>query len=220
MSNPARRPGWRPRDHSQPSENKERCSRDRGRYNFDHGHGALTGKCNGPSSKSLTPPTRAVCLLLIGGNALILLGYIRNTIDVDLLVEADRRTAWLDLMRDIGYRLFHGTGAFAQFEPGTAGEPAVDLMFVDAATWGKMRADARLSEAASRTVFTPRAEHLVALKLHAASSPTRGKPETDWEDIRQIMRICDLSAKEPEFRALVLRYGGQKALDRIESFPR
>jgi len=163
---------------------------------------------------------RGLSCLLIGGNALILLGYIRNTIDVDLLVEADRRTAWLDLMRDIGYRLFHGTGAFAQFEPGTAGEPAVDLMFVDAGTWEKMRAGARSGEAASRTVLTPRPEHLVALKLHAASSPTRGKPETDWEDIRQIMRICDLSAKEPEFRALVLRYGGQKALDRIESFPR
>jgi hypothetical protein len=161
---------------------------------------------------------RGLPCLLIGGNALILLGYIRNTLDLDLLVEADRRSAWLDLMRDLDYRLFHGAGAFAQFEPGTVDRPAVDLMFVDAGTWEKLRAGARSGEAASRTVFTPRPEHLVALKLHAASSPTRSKPEADWEDIRQIMRICGLSAQEPEFRALIVRYGGQQALERIESF--
>ena len=31
---------------------------------------------------------RSLPFLIIGGNALILLGYIRNTIDIDLLVEA------------------------------------------------------------------------------------------------------------------------------------
>jgi len=163
---------------------------------------------------------RGLRCLLIGGNALILLGYIRSTIDIDLLVEADRRAAWLDLMSELGYRLFCGSGAFAQFEPGTAGEPAVDLMFVDAGTWVEMREGARSGEAASRTVFMPGPEYLIALKLHAVSSETRSRPEIDWEDIRQIMRICDLNAQEPEFRAMVIRYGGQKALNRIESFPR
>src|SRR5687767_3009898 len=161
---------------------------------------------------------RGLSCLLIGGNALILLGYIRNTVDLDLLVEADRRSVWLDLMRDLGYRLFHGAGAFAQFESGAAGEPAVDLMFVDGGTWEKLWAGARSGEAASRKVFTPRPEHLVALKLHAASSPTRSKPESDWEDIRQIIRICKLNVEEPEFRAMIFRYGGEKAIARIESF--
>jgi hypothetical protein len=161
---------------------------------------------------------RGLACLLIGGNALILLGYIRNTLDLDLLVESDRRSAWLDLMRELGYRLIHGSGAFAQFEAGTKGEPPVDLMFADGATWEKLWAGARPGEAASRTVLTPRPEHLVALKLHAASSPTRSKPESDWEDVRQIIAICGLNADEQEFRAMILRYGGNEALKRIESF--
>ena len=161
---------------------------------------------------------RGLPCLLIGGNALILLGYIRNTIDLDLLVEAGRRSEWLDLMRSLGYRLFHGTGAFAQFEAGVEGEAPVDLMFVDGGTWEKMWAQARSGEAASRTVFTPRPEHLIALKLHAAASPTRDKAESDWEDIRQIIRVCELNVEEPEFRAMILRYGGQKALERVDSF--
>ena len=33
----------------------------------------------------------------------------------------------------------------------------------------------------------PRPEHLVALKLHAASSPKRSKPEVDWEDIARLL---------------------------------
>ena len=161
---------------------------------------------------------RGLRCLLIGGNALILLGYIRNTIDVDLLVESEKRSAWLDVMRELGYGLFHGTSVFAQFGAGVNNEPPVDLMFVDGTTWQKMWAGARQGSAGLFTVWMPMPEHMVALKLHAANSPSRGKPDSDWEDIRQVMRICHLSLEEPEFRAMVLRYGGQKAIERIESF--
>ncbi len=162
---------------------------------------------------------RGLRCLVIGGNALILLGYVRNTLDLDLLVEAERRSGWLDLMRELGYQIFHGVGAFAQFEMHSVeNEPPVDLMFVNAETWQKMWPVARCLEGPSRAIFTPRPEHLVALKLHAAASPSRSKPESDWEDIRQIVRICALNPADPEFRATILRYGGESALERIESF--
>jgi len=156
--------------------------------------------------------------LLIGGNAVVLLGFPRMTIDIDLLVPSAKRSLWLDLMRELGFRLLHGTEAFAQFEPGSSEMVPVDLMFVDASTWEKLDAEARQEIVAENHVRVPRIEHLIALKLHAASSPTRSKPETDWEDIRQIIRICGLNPEEPEFRTMILRYGGQKALNRIESF--
>jgi hypothetical protein len=40
----------------------------------------------------------------------------------------------------------------------------------------------------------------------------------DWEDIRQIIRICGVNSANPAFREMVLRYGGEKALRRIDSF--
>ena len=167
-----------------------------------------------------TSEARNLPFLLIGGNAIILLGYIRNTIDIDFLVQSEKRSQWLDLMRDLGFRFLHGTGAFAQFEPAESGEPGVDLMFVNAATWEKLSESSITGHAAGREVRIPRPEHLVALKLHAASSPTRSKPEVDWEDIRQIVRICGLNIADPEFRQIILRYGGENAVLRIESFRR
>ena len=39
-----------------------------------------------------------------------------------------------------------------------------------------------LGHAAGHEVRMPKPEQLVALKLHAASSPTRSKPEVDWSE--------------------------------------
>lgn len=163
---------------------------------------------------------RGLPSLLIGGNAMIILGYARNTIDLDLLLPEQDRSRWLDLLREFGYRLFHGSSAFAQFEPPQADGVPVDLMFVETETWKKLIAGARETSIGDERVLVPRPEYLVALKLHAASSATRAKPEVDWEDIRQIVRIGGLDPAQPSFRELILRYGGQDGLRRIEQFSR
>lgn len=163
---------------------------------------------------------RGLPCLLIGANAIIRLGYIRNTVDLDLLVPEESRSRWLDLMRELGYRLYHGASAFAQFEPADPSGAPLDLMFVERETWEKLSDGATQTDLAGQPVLVPRPEYLVALKLHAAASPTRGKPELDWEDIRQIVRICGLHPADESFRALILRYGGEDALARIERFAR
>jgi aryl-alcohol dehydrogenase-like predicted oxidoreductase len=161
---------------------------------------------------------RRLPCLLIGAHAVVTLGYIRNTADLDLLVPEQYRSQWLDLLRELGYRLFHGVSAFAQFEaPDETGVP-IDLMFVDQATWKKLAEGAIETDLSGVPALVPRPEYLVALKLHAAVSPTRSKPEMDWEDIRQIVRICRLNPKDESFRALILRYGGDDGLARIETF--
>lgn len=161
---------------------------------------------------------RGLPSLLIGGNAIILLGYIRNTVDLDLLLPEGSRSRWLDLMRELGYRFFHGVEAFAQFEPRDEADAPVDLMFVEQATWEKLIEGAMEMELAGERVRLPRPEYLVALKLHAAASPTRSKSEVDWEDIRQIVRLCALDPEEEPFRSLILRYGDEQALSRIKGF--
>jgi hypothetical protein len=156
--------------------------------------------------------------LLIGGNAVILLGFPRMTIDIDLLVPAEKRSQWLDLMRELGFRLLHGTEAFAQFQPGLEGMAPVDFMFVDAPTWKSLESEARKETIAGQSVRIPRVEHLIALKLHAASSPARAAREQDWEDIRQMVRTWHLDPTEPYFRDLILRHGGPDAMNRIHRY--
>lgn len=159
---------------------------------------------------------RNLPFLLIGGHAVILTGFARNTVDIDLLIPTVHRSAWLDLMRELGFRFFHGTEAFAQFEGD--GLAPVDLMFVEQATWEKLSESPVCKVLADQEVQLPRPEHLVAMKLHAASSPTRSKPEADWEDIRQLVLINHLEISDPAFHDLVLRYGGEPAVRRISSF--
>ena len=163
---------------------------------------------------------RKLPCLLIGAHAVLTLGYIRNTVDLDLLVSEENRSPWLDLLRELGYRFFHGVAAFAQFEPPDETGVPVDLMFVDDATWQKLAQGAIEADLGGARALVPRPEYLVALKLHAAVSRTRSKPEIDWEDIRQIVRICALDPSDESFRALILRYGGENALARIDKFVR
>jgi hypothetical protein len=127
----------------------------------------------------------------------------------------EKRSQWLDLMRELGFRLVHGMESFAQFAPGNEELAPVDLMFVDSATWKILDTDAREESIAGHPVRVPRAEHLIALKLHASASPSRDTREQDWEDIRQIVRAWHLDPAEPYFRGLILRYGGEEALNRI-----
>jgi hypothetical protein len=161
---------------------------------------------------------RGLPSLLIGGNAVILFGYIRSTVDLDLLVPESSRSQWLDLFRDLGYRFFHGVSAFAQFEPPERRGTPVDLMFVDDATWGKLQIDSVQKSLAGQPVNLPRPDYLVALKLHAATSATRRHRERDWEDIYQLIRICRLNPDDDSFRTLILRYGGEDALRKIKEF--
>jgi hypothetical protein len=162
--------------------------------------------------------SRNLPFLLIGGNAVILFGFARSTIDIDLLVPTRRRSAWLDLMRELGFGFYHGTGAFAQFEPEDKTFASVDLMFVDDHTWNILSQAPVTKSLAGHDVGLPRPEHLVALKLHAARGADRSRPEADWEDIRQLVRICGLNLDNDEFRDIVRRYGGEEAIHRIGLF--
>ncbi|TSA30879.1 MAG: hypothetical protein D4R65_12315 [Verrucomicrobiaceae bacterium] len=154
---------------------------------------------------------RRLNFLLIGGHAVSKLGHSRMTLDVDFLVRSGQRREWESMMGSFGYTCYSEGNAFAQFS-GKIGWPRVDLMILDDSTFGKLSAEALGSDA----VKTPSARHMVALKLHAACSPDRSKPEQDWEDIRQLVMLHHLDPSDRAFRDIILRYGGKESLARIQ----
>ncbi len=91
-------------------------------------------------------------------------------------------------------------------------------MYVDPKTWETIRLKAVQNELETFSILVPAPEHIVALKLHAAKSPTRSKPETDWEEIRQILEVHALDIEDENFKALVLKHGGEESLKRIATF--
>jgi len=57
---------------------------------------------------------------------------------------------------------------------------------------------------------------MVALKLHAVSSPQRSDPLKDWSDIFQLVKRHHLDPNQGPFAGLVKRYGGEAALERLK----
>jgi hypothetical protein len=155
---------------------------------------------------------RDMDFLLIGGQAIGVLGHLRLTMDIDFLVLASKKSGWEELLGTYGYRCFSEGKGFAQFE-GKPGWPRVDLMLVDNATFAKLRADA----VETKGKLTPSPQHMVALKLHAARSRERDpdKSNQDWIDIRKLIELHRLDPSDEAFASLILRYGGQEALERI-----
>jgi hypothetical protein len=155
---------------------------------------------------------RDIDFLLIGGQAIGILGHLRQTMDIDFLVLASSRPGWEELLGVYGYHCFSEGKAFAQFE-GKTGWPRIDLMLVDDATFAKLRADA----VETNGKRTPSPRHMVALKLHATRGADRhpDKSNQDWIDIRKLIELHKLDPNEEIFAALIRRYGGEEGLERV-----
>lgn len=153
--------------------------------------------------------------LIIGGHAVAHHGYARMTLDVDFLVRSAQREDWQRLLEKFHYVPHTESNAFMQCSNTTLGWPAVDLMFVHEETWKKLRAASVPKPHRNIEVRVPCVPHLIALKLHAATSPTRSSPAKDWNDIEELVRRHRLNPDDGDFSALVIRYGGEDALARL-----
>jgi len=156
--------------------------------------------------------------LVVGGHAVILHGIPRFTRDLDLLIPENSIESWLTLLGKLGYQSYHRSEAFVQLEASAQGAlPPVDLMIVDSTTWSKLlEKSLEQNSGAGGVLPVPHPWHLIAMKLQAASAPTRRGSAVDWSDILQLILSCSINIADPEFRAIVLKYGGDSALQRID----
>ena len=156
--------------------------------------------------------------LLVGGQAVILYQIPRFTRDIDFVIPEEATDRWLSFLERLQYRVYHRTEAFIQLEPQTPGSlPPVDLMLVDHDTWTKLMAKAE-DRPAGEGMQLPVAHpwHLIAMKLTAAKSRARRTGASDWSDIFDLLETCKIDLADPEFRKLVVQFGGEESLRRME----
>ncbi len=156
--------------------------------------------------------------LVVGGHAVILYEVPRFTRDLDFVIPNETVDRWLNFLQRLSYRVFHRTGAFIQLEPATPGGlPPVDLMLVDEHTWGKLIAKAQERDAGEGfSLSVPHPWHLIAMKLAAAKSATRRATAVDWSDILDLLETCKVDLDDPEFQKVVLQFGGEESLQRMQ----
>ncbi len=133
---------------------------------------------------------------LAGALALSAHGFSRATQDVDLVVEREAQTCVVRGLEQLGYATLHVSDGFSNHLHPDPARGRVDLIYVDAATAAQLFAGCSHSVAVgSRRVPVPRAEHLVAMKVHAMKNdPTRTPREL--ADIHQLLTLPGLDRAE------------------------
>jgi len=152
--------------------------------------------------------------LMIGGHAVTALGHPRATFDLDLLIPRSSAGKWRTELTQLRYRLFAESTNFHQFEAHPELPlPPIDLMLVEDEVFETLEQ----SKIDSKPIATPGVVAMIALKLHAINQPARDDVEKDWSDVLALIKAHKLSLDDPDFSAIVLRHGGETAIQRINA---
>ena len=158
---------------------------------------------------------RNLQFLVIGGLAVNLHGYSRDTADLDLLICADQREQWLDLFLQLGYVIYKDGGNFIQLSSQEHAAWPVDLMLVQGKTFAPMFTASRQVDLYGTPSRLPSLEHLIALKLHALKNGRFDRFLKDFLDVENLIRINQLDLKSENIRQLFVKYGTMELYDKV-----
>jgi hypothetical protein len=144
--------------------------------------------------------------LVIGGYAVVAHGFVRTTVDIDLLICREDREEWESRTAKAGLSIFHQTNAFIQLgcEDDQIG---LDLMIVGKSTFDPMYQESQPNTIEDVSVRVPCLDHLLALKLHAAKNAKGLRISKDLQDIEMLARKNQLALNNEHYRALFNKYG-------------
>jgi hypothetical protein len=146
-----------------------------------------------------------VPMLIIGGHGLSVHGVQRDTIDLDCLIHAERRSELTAHLTRHGFQEMARHQSFSRFRHDSLIFPILDVMEVDAGTWAKMESASVLGELFGHQVRVPAVLHYIALKLHAIrQNPDR--EDKDRQDIVELLRANREAVPVADLRAMVDRY--------------
>ncbi len=149
---------------------------------------------------------RHLAFLVIGGHAVNLYGFARETADLDFLVCSDDRSSWVSLFAGLGYHIFSESQNFVQLASDRDSAWPVDLMFVQPATFKPMLDGSRVVEFYGTASRIPALEHLIALKLHALKNARPHRFLKDFLDVENLIRINHLDITSENIRRLFEKY--------------
>lgn len=158
---------------------------------------------------------RNLRFLVIGGLAVNLYGYSRDTADLDLLICVPDRAEWLGLFFELGYTIHHDAGTFIQLLPPKQGAWPVDLMLVQPGTFAMIFAAGQEEDLYGTRSRIPSLEHLIALKLHALKHGRLDRFLKDFLDVENLMLINRLDIKSESIRQLFAKYGTVELYDKV-----
>ena len=158
---------------------------------------------------------RRLEFLVIGGLAVNMHGFMRDTADLDLLVQQESRAEWMKLFSELGYTVVGEKPAFCQLGSPQAGAWPVDLMFVRERSFREFFKFGSTVEMFGEQLLIPTLEHLIALKLHALKHGHIGRYLKDYLDVEGLVRVNRIDLRQEKVRELFLKYGTLDVYEKI-----
>ena len=133
---------------------------------------------------------------LAGAFALHAYGISRATVDLDLIVEASARERLVPFLESLGYETLHASAGYSNHQHPDARLGRVDFIYISGETARHLFAQPGASlRFGKHELSVPRAEHLVAMKVHAMKNdPARSLQE--MADIRLLLGLPGIDAAE------------------------
>jgi hypothetical protein len=167
-------------------------------------------------SISLYAEANKLKFVLIGGHAINSYGISRQTGDIDLIVEKDKKTEWIDFFKKIKYQKGQDDDRFLRFKPDTLLAWPIDLMLVDSQTFDKIFKDAQDTELGTTAVKVASPRHLVTLKIHALKYYQEHRFVKDYNDLLQLLRTKVTDLRGADLQELCLKYANNDLYDKIK----
>lgn len=151
-----------------------------------------------------------VRLILIGGFAVNLYHYARNTRDVDFLVTEENYQKLSKILAVSGYEELVRTNVFAKQQLKNPKAMPIDFLFVDDHTfeliWTHGKAGV-FSDPQNHFLRIPSLLHLMALKLHAMKQGSKDRVWKDLPDIINLIKANRFDIQSPDFQRICQQYG-------------
>lgn len=156
-------------------------------------------------------------MLVIGGQAVRVLGYARQTSDWDFMIAVENAAAVKRIIEAQGYKEVLRTSAFLKFQADDKARGDLDVMTVDARTFAKMSAGSSEASIDGVTVRVPSIAHLIALKLHAIKNNFFRELQ-DMTDIVELLNAHPDAMSDDELRSICDRYAPRGLFEKIQYF--
>ena len=161
-------------------------------------------------------------VILIGGQALGARGYQRMTLDLDFMVTEQDYEKLKPAVVERGYREFVRTDVTAKMRAASDELIDIDFVFVDPATFSGVQRESREENFGDCKLWVPKAEHLIAMKLHAVKQQPQLREFKDLNDIVELIKANRIDAKSGAFKSLCLKFGTEplykKILGTVETY--
>lgn len=160
--------------------------------------------------------SKGMSFLIIGGHAVNSYGILRHTSDIDLIVSIESRSSWQDLMEKLNYEAGQNDHRFARFRSRTISNWPIDLMYVDAETFSKLKAESRKMTFGEAEVGVISPKHLAILKIHALKHFQEYRYSKDFSDLEALLRSGQTGISDTELKELCERYADIELYNKLK----